>query len=188
MMIIASRYTNVSMVVHRKSSYYLSNIISIMAGLVSLCFSAFAIEVQDLADRMSIILTLLLTAVAFKFVIADSLPKLSYSTYYIFGFIVFVFFLCVVCARLHSKVSPSTFYPLPVTSICLPLCNSPPFICLPLCILRLPSAFRYVFSTFCCTPCPLPFFHERLGVCATHTCLRSCCPRCDTKHGGATSL
>jgi hypothetical protein len=52
-----------------------------VVGLVALCFSAFCIDVADLADRMSIILTLLLTAVAFKFVIADSLPKLSYSTY-----------------------------------------------------------------------------------------------------------
>eukprot|EP00040_Diaphanoeca_grandis_P043727 m.268906 g.268906 ORF g.268906 m.268906 type:complete len:485 (-) comp81239_c0_seq1:26-1480(-) len=74
------RHTNVSMIVKRKANYYVTNIVSLMTGLVTLCFSAFSVELEDIADRMSIILTLLLTAVAFKFVIADSLPKLSYST------------------------------------------------------------------------------------------------------------
>lgn len=75
------RNTKVVLHISRKSTYYITNIIVIMLGLVGLCFSAFAVPVDDLADRMSIILTLLLTAVAFKFVIADSLPKLGFNTF-----------------------------------------------------------------------------------------------------------
>jgi hypothetical protein len=43
---------------------------------------------------MSIILTLLLTAVAFKFVIADSLPKLGFNTF-LDNFILINFFTLV---------------------------------------------------------------------------------------------
>ena len=78
---VKARNTKVMLHITRKSTYYVTNIIIIMLGLVSLCFSTFAVPVEDLADRMSIVLTLLLTAVAFKFVIADSLPKLGFNTF-----------------------------------------------------------------------------------------------------------
>jgi len=38
-------------------------------------FTAFALPEDNLADRINIVLTLLLTVVAFKFVVADSIPK-----------------------------------------------------------------------------------------------------------------
>ena len=52
----------------------------VMLAICSLSFTAFAIPREELGDRMSIVLTLLLTAVAFKLVIADALPKVSYFT------------------------------------------------------------------------------------------------------------
>ena len=38
-------------------------------------FGAAAVDAADMASRASVVLTLLLTAVAFKLVISDSLPK-----------------------------------------------------------------------------------------------------------------
>lgn len=101
---VKARNTKVLLHITRKSMYYVTNIIVIMLGLVALCFSAFAVPVDDLADRMSIILTLLLTAVAFKFVIADSLPKLGFNTFldtFIllnFGTLVYMGGICSVSA------------------------------------------------------------------------------------------
>ena len=58
--------------------------------LLNMCFSLFVIDVMlfaahcipmgDLADRMSVNLTLLLTAMAFKWVLADQLPPVPYLT------------------------------------------------------------------------------------------------------------
>ena len=45
-----------------------------------LTFSAHGIPVGDLADRLSVNLTLLLTAMAFKWVLSDSLPPVPYLT------------------------------------------------------------------------------------------------------------
>ena len=46
--------------------------------ILSLC--SFSVEISSPADRLSITLTLLLTAVAFKFVVSQSLPTISYVT------------------------------------------------------------------------------------------------------------
>lgn len=64
----------------RKSSFYTYNVMMIMSGICAISFTAFAMPTEDLADRLSVVLTVLLTAVAFKLVIADSLPKIAYWT------------------------------------------------------------------------------------------------------------
>jgi len=64
----------------RKSGYYVRDVMMVTTGICLLSFSAFAMPVTDLADRMSVLLTVLLTAIAFKLVISDSLPKISYWT------------------------------------------------------------------------------------------------------------
>ena len=46
----------------------------------TLAFSAFALPPTELSDRAGIVLTLLLTTVAFKFAFAASLPKVPYFT------------------------------------------------------------------------------------------------------------
>jgi hypothetical protein len=48
-----------------------------MISLLSLL--VFAVPEEDLADKISIVLTLLLTSVAFKFVIGDKLPRVNYT-------------------------------------------------------------------------------------------------------------
>lgn len=71
----------IELLVSRKSRYYEFNIILIMACLTSMALVAFVMEPDDVADRSAHIITLLLTAVAFKFVIADVLPKTGYLTF-----------------------------------------------------------------------------------------------------------
>jgi hypothetical protein len=66
--------------VSRRPQYYLLNIVVIMDMLSVLGLTVFALPNDDLASRQAHILTLILTAVAFKFVISDSMPKIGYNT------------------------------------------------------------------------------------------------------------
>ncbi len=70
----------VECVLQRHSSYYLWNIIFIDLMLVCTSFSVLLVPPSEFADRMSISLTLLLTAVAFKYVVSEKLPSISYLT------------------------------------------------------------------------------------------------------------
>lgn len=91
--------------VTRKSAYYSTNIMWVMSCLVFLNFSVFAIPVTDLADRLSVGLTLLLTAIAFKLVIADDLPRLAYWTkldYYMNFMFAILFLISVANAVVTS--------------------------------------------------------------------------------------
>jgi len=74
-----ARYT-ISIPVVRKSGYYVWTVLAVISSICFLSFTAFAIDPEYLDQRMSIVLTLLLTAVAFKLVVADMLPKVSYWT------------------------------------------------------------------------------------------------------------
>lgn len=65
--------------VARKVGYFIWNIIFIVLLIASLTFTTFAIE-PDSADRLAVTITLFLTAVAFKFVVKQSLPTISYLT------------------------------------------------------------------------------------------------------------
>jgi hypothetical protein len=82
----AHKSTDIQFRVTRLAQYYVQNIVVIMFSLSLLGLLAFLMEVQDLGDRVSTVLTVILTAVAFKFVIDGSLPKVAYNTvidYYI---------------------------------------------------------------------------------------------------------
>ena len=48
--------------------------------ILLLCFTSFAVSADEPADRLSVTVTLLLTAVAFKYVVSQSLPTISYLT------------------------------------------------------------------------------------------------------------
>ena len=82
--------------IRRKSSFFLINVALIMFMITILCFSAFAIDSSHTANRLSVCLTLLLTAVAFKFVVSGSLPPVPYLTLldkYVFTCMVFIFLI-----------------------------------------------------------------------------------------------
>lgn len=63
----------------RKVGYFIWNIIFIVFLIIGLTFATFAIE-PDSADRLAVTITLFLTAVAFKLVVKQSLPTISYLT------------------------------------------------------------------------------------------------------------
>lgn len=69
-----------SMQVRRHASNYMYNIILPTATLVSLAFCSFTVPVNEVADRASITLTLLLSIIAYKLIIKDELPKVNFLT------------------------------------------------------------------------------------------------------------
>ena len=64
----------------RRAAYYMWNIGLPNFLLSVLVFTSFAISPSDLADRLSVTLTLVLTSVAFKYMVAQELPRISYLT------------------------------------------------------------------------------------------------------------
>lgn len=80
--------------VNRLPSYYFGNIIFPNFLIVAGAFSAFVISPDDVADRLSVTVTLMLAAVAFRFVVSTMLPKVSYLTfmdyYLLTGFIALI--------------------------------------------------------------------------------------------------
>lgn len=75
---------NFSILLERKPHYYICNVIFPMAiiSFLALCSFSYNSDGTELAtnDRLGITLTMLLTAVAYKFVVASALPILSYNT------------------------------------------------------------------------------------------------------------
>lgn len=65
--------------VKRFSGFYVQNVVCMMFGLTLLGLLAFAMDIEDLGSRVSTVLTLILTAVAFKFILASTLPKVPYN-------------------------------------------------------------------------------------------------------------
>lgn len=66
--------------VARKIGYFVWNIIFIVFLIIGLTFASYSIEVNS-PDRLMCNVTLFLTAVAFKLVVKQSLPTISYLTY-----------------------------------------------------------------------------------------------------------
>ena len=66
--------------VSRASLPHILNIWLILFLMSILTYGAYLVPVTDVGDRSSITLTILLTAVAFRFILQDSLPQMSYLT------------------------------------------------------------------------------------------------------------
>eukprot|EP00112_Aurelia_sp_Birch-Aquarium-sp1_P011351 Seg2388.1 transcript_id=Seg2388.1/GoldUCD/mRNA.D3Y31 product="Neuronal acetylcholine receptor subunit alpha-7" protein_id=Seg2388.1/GoldUCD/D3Y31 len=96
--------------IRRKYSFFVSNIIVLLALISFMSLGPFCVPQSDIGDRMSIIFTLLLTAVTFKFVVSQSLPKISYQTVldqYVLLCIIYIFGMSVVIGyevRLRPKL------------------------------------------------------------------------------------
>jgi hypothetical protein len=69
-----------SITLKRKWNWFVFNNMILMFLISSLVCLVYGIGVEDLADRASVTLGLLLTVVAQKFAIADMLPKVGYLT------------------------------------------------------------------------------------------------------------
>ncbi|XP_032236006.2 cys-loop ligand-gated ion channel isoform X2 [Nematostella vectensis] len=85
--------------VRRKNGYYLWNVVTIMLLIGALAFASFSVDISAPADRLSVTLTLLLTAVAFKFVVSQSLPTISYLTILDKYVLAVLVFLCGVAVE-----------------------------------------------------------------------------------------
>ena len=66
--------------VHRRPDYYIVNIVMPTGLIVLLTGAQFQIAAEDVADRLSVSVTLLLTAVAFKLVTSTMTPAVAYLT------------------------------------------------------------------------------------------------------------
>lgn len=85
---------DVRCLVRRRWSYQFWNIYIPICLLTTMTFASFLIPVGDVADRLSVTLTLVLASVAFKYVVAQELPRISYLTscdIYVFANFVFIF-------------------------------------------------------------------------------------------------
>jgi hypothetical protein len=75
-------------------------------GFIS--FMTFAISADNLASRMANMITLVLTMVAFKFVISDKIPAVPYLTVIdkytlgVFAIFVEIIFLQTICSQLYQ--------------------------------------------------------------------------------------
>ena len=67
--------------VQRKSGYYVINVVCPTGLFALLCGCQAWIPRKNVADRLSVSLTLLLTATAYKFVTASMLPAVAYQTF-----------------------------------------------------------------------------------------------------------
>ncbi|ESO87576.1 hypothetical protein LOTGIDRAFT_166456 [Lottia gigantea] len=82
----------------RRPGFFIWNIMFIMALITSLSLTTFAVNTSLPQHRLQMTFTLLLTAVAFKFVVAQSLPKIPYLTYldiHILGCMIMLYLVCV---------------------------------------------------------------------------------------------
>jgi len=77
-----ARYSRayLALMVTRRPGYYLWNVFFMVFVLGSLSFTAYAVPAGEVADRLSVLLTLVLSVVAFKYVLAQALPAISYLT------------------------------------------------------------------------------------------------------------
>ena len=64
----------------RKPQYYLWNVVFIQAWISLISLSTVLVDVDDFAARMEMVLTVLLSVVAFKYVVSDALPNINYLT------------------------------------------------------------------------------------------------------------
>lgn len=93
----AERDDTYSLCIHikRNQMYIVWNVGFLFVLLELLVFVAFGVDFDQLEERMSITLTVILTAVAFKFVLKDDLPNVPYLTildkYLIAGFLLMFF-------------------------------------------------------------------------------------------------
>lgn len=82
----------------RRYTFHIWNVFLPVFLLTAMQFSVFAVEVADVADRLGVTLTLVLASVAYKYVVSEKLPNISYLTmcdFYVLGS--FMFMAAVVC-------------------------------------------------------------------------------------------
>ena len=109
--------------IRRKFSFFMSNVVLLLSLISFLALGPFCVPQTEIGDRMSIIFTLLLTAVTFKFVVSQSLPRVPYQTLldqYVLACIIYIFAMSVIIGvttkiKFLQKHEPFTI----IVSFCL---------------------------------------------------------------------
>ena len=99
-------YSNVEfcIMVHRNFMYYVWKVLAIVYLLIISSFVVFAMDpVEDFGDRINICLTLFLAAVAFLYVVGESLPKVPYLT--LLDKLMLLAFLFIFLAGVESLIA-----------------------------------------------------------------------------------
>ncbi|BHF63520.1 hypothetical protein SprV_0200651300 [Sparganum proliferum] len=81
----------------RRPAYFIWNIFLVTFLICSLSLVTFAVDRSQPQSRLQLTFTLVLTLVAFKFVVNQCLPKISYLTYLDKYIISSLFFLTIIC-------------------------------------------------------------------------------------------
>jgi len=68
-------------IVSRNYGYYLWNVFLPTFLITLMSVTTFSVPLEDVSDRCGVILTLVLTSVAYKFIVSQGLPKISYCTF-----------------------------------------------------------------------------------------------------------
>ncbi|CAH8489548.1 unnamed protein product [Schistosoma margrebowiei] len=80
----------------RRPGYFYWNVFLIMFMISGLAFATFAVSPDKAELRLRLSFTLILTSVTFKYVITQSLPKISYLTYMDKYVLMSLFILCII--------------------------------------------------------------------------------------------
>ena len=103
---------NFSVTLARKAGYYFSNVCIPMCFISVLSLVSLSIDMDGsylgTGDRLSVSLTLLLTGVAYKFVVASSLPQLSYQT--MLDYYVWCCFAFLILLTIENTIYPLIFH------------------------------------------------------------------------------
>uniref|UniRef100_A0A5K3EFU9 Neur_chan_LBD domain-containing protein n=1 Tax=Mesocestoides corti TaxID=53468 RepID=A0A5K3EFU9_MESCO len=100
----------------RRPGYFYWNVFLIMFFITGLSFATFSVSAERPENRLQLSFTLFLTSVAFKFVINQSLPKISYLTFMDKYVLMSLAILCKVSVW-HAIVTLVPAYSLPDPSL-----------------------------------------------------------------------
>ena len=97
--------------VERRFEYYLKRVCIVIASLSAASLLSFGVPSEQVAERLSQNFTLLLTIVAFQFIVSTSLPVVPFLTFldkYIMGGFLFVILVSIPNAIVNSLSNDQT--------------------------------------------------------------------------------
>eukprot|EP01083_Nonionella_stella_P179832 639562_1 len=103
--------------VKRRWKVFFANIVLLMACLSLLALTTFSLDADEMGDRLSLLITLILTAVAFNYVVFSSLPNVPYLTFmdkYILGSYAFL-----VALMIESSMIRLSWFTEEIDTICM---------------------------------------------------------------------
>lgn len=94
----------------RRTSFYLLNVFFIIFLLGCLSWWTYLIDPEVLNDRLQICITVFLALVGVNFVVAESLPRISHSTYLTSFFLLNYFFITLGAVGNQQTITGIEFF------------------------------------------------------------------------------